>query len=81
LFLKHILSTRATFVFVWVHIVSHIVYLDGKAYRGNALIIRSSIRHYGIGKYQKEFLQTISAMETEMHILLFRIFTTVIKSE
>jgi len=33
------------------------MYLDGKAHEGIALIIRSSIRHYEIGKYQGKFLQ------------------------
>jgi hypothetical protein len=32
---------------------------DGKVHRGTILIIRSNIRHYEIGKYQKE-LQAIS---------------------
>jgi len=35
------------------------VHSDGKVHGGIALIVRSSIRYYEIGKYQKEFLQTI----------------------
>jgi len=38
------------------------MHTDGKAYDGIALIIRSSIKHYEIDKYQKDFLQTTSVM-------------------
>jgi hypothetical protein len=34
----------------------HTMHLYSKAHAGLALIIRSDIRHYEIGKYQKEFL-------------------------
>jgi len=33
---------------------------DGRAHGGTALIIRSSIKHYEIGKYQRDFLQVTS---------------------
>jgi len=33
---------------------------DGKAHGRTALIIRNDIKHYGISKFQKEFLQTTS---------------------
>jgi hypothetical protein len=33
---------------------------DGKADGGTALIIRRDIKHYEIGKYQREYLQVTS---------------------
>jgi hypothetical protein len=48
-------------LYSWIHIVSLTIYFDGKAFDGGTtLIIRSSIRHYEIGKYQREFLQATS---------------------
>jgi len=36
------------------------MYSDGKGRGGTALIIRSNVKHYEIGKFQTEFLQTTS---------------------
>jgi len=33
---------------------------DGKAHERTVLIIKSNIKHYEIGKYQREFLQATS---------------------
>jgi len=38
------------------------MYSDGKAHGGTAFIIRSSIRHYEIDKYQRKFLQPTSVV-------------------
>jgi len=38
---------------------------NGKVHGGIALIIKSSVRHYEIGKYQREFLQAINAMNED----------------
>jgi len=38
---------------------------DGKAYGGTALIIRSNIKYYEIGKYQRDFLQSTCIMIEE----------------
>jgi len=35
---------------------------DDKAHGGTAIIIKSSIKHYEIDKYQKDFLQATSVM-------------------
>jgi exonuclease III len=38
----------------------HTIHFDGKPHGGTALIVRSDIKHYEIGKYQREFLQANS---------------------
>jgi len=38
----------------------HTMHPDGKAHEGIALIVRSNIKHYKIGKFQTEFLQATS---------------------
>jgi len=43
-----------------VYALYHIMHADDKAHGGIAFFIRSDIRHYEIGKYQREFLQTIN---------------------
>jgi len=61
--MKHTLLTRAISVFLDTEIIlRHIMQPDGKAHGEIVLIhtIRGSIRHYEIGKYQREFLQAIS---------------------
>jgi hypothetical protein len=47
-----------------MHTHGYILYYipDDKAYGGITFIIRSSIRHHKTGKYQREFLQTISIL-------------------
>jgi len=35
---------------------------DGKAHGGTALIISSRIKHYEIGKHQRDFLQATDVM-------------------
>jgi len=60
----------------------HSVYIvscnaPGKTHEGTALIIRSDIRHYEIGKYQREFLQDTSIMVEDhgLVVLLFQPYT------
>jgi len=43
--------------------LNHTIHLDGKVHRETILIIRSEIERYEIGKFQREFLQTISIIE------------------
>jgi len=40
---------------------------DDKAYGRTALIIRSDIKHYGISKFQREFLQTTSIVAKDQN--------------
>jgi len=54
LFLKYILLTKATFIFL--DCITQCILICGEI----AFIIRNSIRHDEIGKYQREFLQIIS---------------------
>jgi len=63
LFLKYILSTKTTFVFLTT--LYHTIHSNDKerTYGGIALIIRNSVRYYEIDKYQREFLQVISVIE------------------
>jgi len=50
----------------------HTMHPDGKAYGEIALIIKSDIKHYEIGKFQKEFLHANSIVveDHKMAILL-----------
>jgi len=59
LFVKHILQTKATSVFLSTYCST--MHLDNKAHEEIAPIIRRSIRHE-IDKYQREFLQTTSVV-------------------
>jgi len=64
----------------------HTMHPDGKAHRGTAIIIRSSIKHYEIDKHQRDFLQATSVMMETWNgcITIFAVYSPpkhVIKSE
>jgi len=40
----------------------YIMFPDGKTHGGAALIIKSNVRHYKIGKHQRDFLQAINGV-------------------
>jgi len=54
----------------------HTIHPDSKAYGGTALIIRSNIKYYEIGKFQREFLQATSIVGEDQNscitVLLFQ---------
>jgi len=43
---------------IFRYILYHTMHPNGKAHGGTALTIRSDIKQYEIGKFQREFLQT-----------------------
>jgi len=57
--------------------MAHALHLDGKAYGGIVLLIKSSIRYHEIDKYQKDFLQPTSVVAEEwLHYYFCRLFST-----
>jgi len=67
LFISETHFTNKRYFRIFKYTLHHTMHPNGKA----VLIIRNSIRHYEIGKYQTEYLQITNVVKIGMKVLIF----------